>query len=378
MIVLAGAELCAVLVERLAEPLMDNPVAAQAFGLIPDLDSYEMMSPTVGRHWVLRPGYGRDSSDIAREKAESGRELGAAAARQGATSGMRLEINEQGFKGGPLDPLHRRSRILVLGDSVTFGYAGIDYVRAFETGLRQRSLDVEVVNGGVEGYAIRNHLLELDRYLALDPDMVAILIGWNDLFALTGSEGTLWQRFATGRMADKAVRYLEFRSTSAVERAQALRDKPKRVDATASDLRRYAELRPAFLDRLERLANAFAGSGAQVVLLTLPGLYRADLEPTAEALRLGHLPAFTDNPMVLAVLAEGYNRAVAQLGRRHGWRVVDTAAWAEAKLVPPENFFIDSVHMTGAAYAMLGEFLAGELADQVHGLPQSAGGGKGP
>lgn len=66
---------------------------------------------------------------------------------------MAMEVNPEGLKGPPLDPINYPIRILTIGDSCTFG-AFVDYFaypRALERTLRERGFAVEVANGGMEG-----------------------------------------------------------------------------------------------------------------------------------------------------------------------------------------------------------------------------------
>ena len=61
-------------------------------------------------------------------------------------------------------------------------------------------------------------------------------------------------------------------------------------------------------------------AGSRVVILTLPGLYQTDRDPSPRALEIGHLPTFTDNPFVLARMAELYSELSGRLPATVGWR----------------------------------------------------------
>jgi lysophospholipase L1-like esterase len=93
------------------------------------------------------------------------------------------KINAAGYRG-PLRPPEKRPgcvRIVTLGDSSTFGhsvpYEGT-YSAQLEVLLRERGLDVEVIDFGVVGYTIRQGL---ERYKALarayHPDFVVAAFG---------------------------------------------------------------------------------------------------------------------------------------------------------------------------------------------------------
>lgn len=73
-------------------------------------------------------------------------------------------------------------RILMLGDSYTFGFPVKDeetFCVLAEQGLHDRGYGVEIVNGGVSGYSPTLHYVSLrDQFLAFEPDLVLL---WYDL-----------------------------------------------------------------------------------------------------------------------------------------------------------------------------------------------------
>lgn len=98
-----------------------------------------------------------------------------------------FEINRLGFRG-PLPDLtpdpasgSRRPRILVLGDSQTFGL-GVANGQTFCDHLREGLGDVELVNAGSNGYGTREELAVLHHLgAAWHPDLVLMVCFWNDL-----------------------------------------------------------------------------------------------------------------------------------------------------------------------------------------------------
>jgi lysophospholipase L1-like esterase len=98
-------------------------------------------------------------------------------------------INALGLRGSmPAIPKPAGTlRILAIGDSLTFGWGVNDdetYPARLEALLRERFTrrQVEVVNGGVVAYDLRN-AARLLRYFApaLEPDVVLVGVFWNDL-----------------------------------------------------------------------------------------------------------------------------------------------------------------------------------------------------
>jgi lysophospholipase L1-like esterase len=86
-------------------------------------------------------------------------------------------------------------RILVLGDSFTFGYGVEDWENfpaRLETELAGPDRRIEVLNAGVPGWAADAYLLYLrESGLALEPDLVIVAISQNDLGDLAWNRLTL-------------------------------------------------------------------------------------------------------------------------------------------------------------------------------------------
>jgi len=98
-----------------------------------------------------------------------------------------VTTNSRGFRGREVDiPKPKgRLRIVVLGDSVAFGWGVNDadtFCSQMEQQLRAHKPDVDVVNLAVPGYATRQEVALLKRNLAaLQPDLVLVGFYANDL-----------------------------------------------------------------------------------------------------------------------------------------------------------------------------------------------------
>jgi len=323
------------------------------------LRPYQVPSDGYGRHWVLRPGWSASGPGDANVLLSS-----PDAAYVGPS------INSAGFKG-PEIPQDRSSlpRLLFVGDSVTFGLNAFDYVRVVESRLSTRAVPTICINAGVEGYATRNAWLERGRYRAQHPDVVVLLLGWNDLYGEDGSYGTAWRSFESIRMVRKLVR-----SAAALADplgyATSQRWKTKRVDPADPAIARYANYTPPFLGRLEQLGEALSDGGGRIVLATLPALYRDGDRPSALALERGHLPEFTDNPLVLAAMTRQVNDGIRQLAARRGWQLLDLDLWAAGLGADKASYFSDSVHLNQSGLHIMGQFVADWL-DSHGGLPST-------
>jgi lysophospholipase L1-like esterase len=100
-----------------------------------------------------------------------------------------IRINSLGFRGPEItcDKPPGVQRIVALGDSATFGPSEQECAYPFLLGdllaPRSSQTQTQVVNAGVEGYRSDRALVHLRRdVLPLQPDVVTVFIGWNDLY----------------------------------------------------------------------------------------------------------------------------------------------------------------------------------------------------
>ncbi|MDX1650569.1 MAG: GDSL-type esterase/lipase family protein, partial [Myxococcota bacterium] len=125
---------------------------------------------------------------------------------------VRFRINAQGMRDDRDFAYAKppgRQRILSLGDSFTAGYeveADETFSAVLERTLRDRGLDVEVLNAGVSGFSTAEAYLYLERELwRYAPDVVVVSFFGNDLV-----DNVRTGLFAVedGRLVPKAQRYV--------------------------------------------------------------------------------------------------------------------------------------------------------------------------
>lgn len=95
--------------------------------------------------------------------------------------GLRQDVEVSATKGP------REVRVLLLGDSFTFGW-GVEHEESY-AGILQKQLSaafpqhqITLMNAGVGGFGLQNYLAYLDEYgLNLEPDVVAVFLGPNDV-----------------------------------------------------------------------------------------------------------------------------------------------------------------------------------------------------
>lgn len=113
----------------------------------------------------------------------------------------RVEINSTGFRGPEQDISDTNAlRILLLGDSFTFGY-GVEYEETFGALLKQRleeaGVQALVFNSGVTGWgSAQQFLYASDQLDVLKPDIIIVTFCENDpiedeVFARGGAKGVL-------------------------------------------------------------------------------------------------------------------------------------------------------------------------------------------
>ncbi len=327
------------------------------------LDPYEVAASDRPNHWRLRPGYDASKEELIAAKEVSGKWLGAEAIRmvEKRTFPARLVINAHGFKGLPVDPAHRCPRILTIGDSVTFGIGPLSYPDFIRRSFKQAGTIVEVINAGVEGYGPMNALYEIDRYIALEPEIVTVYLGWNALFSMNHRIHVLKTPWLMRRIADVVRRVLQTRNGTAT---QLYLRKPS-PNPNSADIRYWAEKPLPFVKDVETLVKKLKQSGVHVYLVTLFGLFSNTGIPTDVALGKGHLPDFTDNPYVLKGVTESYNRQLRELAKRNKIELIDFEVWGQESLQPPVEYFFDSVHFNAAGLEKVGTFIAEQLSEPI-------------
>ncbi len=340
-----------------------------------DLDPYEMASEKSHAHWVLRPGHKSTIEVFIADKQALKRTLTAKILQEkipGSNNSLVeiMRVNEDGFVGGPLDKTRKFPRILMLGDSVTFGSGSRSYPLFAADELEAQGAKAEVVNGGVEGYALRNLELEFDRYARIKPDIVTIMIGWNDLFSDIPWHDDLRRISRLVWLMDKAYRAFLVRIQDTANYATALYDRDLNPDKNADEVQALSSYKPMALAKLEELALKFKNVGARVYLTTLPSLFTKNA-PSEKALKIGHTPFFTTNPYTVAAMVRQFNEGVRELAIHDGIDVIDIAKWANQELQQVDEFFLDTVHLTDPALEMLGREIGRQLTPLRYGYLRS-------
>ncbi len=187
------------------------------------------------------------------------------------------ETNVDGLRDAtrPVETREGLTRVVILGDSVTYGH-GVDASQAFpqvlERKLREDGRDIEVFNMGLPGWSTRQERIAYERIARkYKPDVVVLAVCLNDLaelqINLTKPPGfllALFKHSATVRIALGASR----REIGAVEEL-----------FTASDSPRVDNAFRLFFDEVRALRDEVKKDGARFRLVLAP--FRFQLEANA-------------------------------------------------------------------------------------------------
>ncbi len=242
-------------------------------------------------------------------------------------------LNSAGFRSREFTPkVPGMYRILALGDSCTFGAIAAGYVREpypqrLERMVAERAGPgrIEVLNAGQGGYNSYHGVMLLRSKLRdLEPDLITVRYGWNDLF-MSGVESPrepgafgiavedMLLRTALYGFVKRLNRELQSRRQTVIERRrEALAPgKPWRPTNSLPDYRH----------NLRRIVEIGRARGAEVWLLTSTNNPRPS--PRARAkLRYVNRVSYAE----LQKIHGAYNDATRRVGTEMGVPVVDMEA----------------------------------------------------
>ncbi|GMU39607.1 MAG: hypothetical protein AMXMBFR23_04730 [Chloroflexota bacterium] len=336
------------------------------------LDEWEEMSPDGRDTWYLKRDLTLTLGDLIDSKILGGRTLAVSELEERLANEPRetvyLRVNRDGFRGPEIDPAHSKPRIIMTGDSVTFGILAPEsspYPRVVEDELAAAGIAVEVVNAGIEGYGADQVLMRADEFLALQPEIVTVLIGWNGIVTAPRPEPA-WVRWMDDHLASvRAVRRLPRLLASRAGTSSDWMTSARAATLDDPDLEILKDYRPRPTAAVREFVGRMQREGVEVVLFTLPGLYVMDQPPTERAMSFGFVTPWSNNPYVLARITEIYNEELREVARETGAHLIDLDAWSRDALVPRDAYFFDSVHLTDPGLRLMGQEIARQMAPIV-------------
>ena len=293
-----------------------------------------------------------------------------------------FQVNSFGFKG-PDIALPKPSntfRIVTIGDSCTWGSDQdyFTYPRALERALKQQlqaagcPLNVEVVNAGVLGYNYERVLQRIDEYLAVEPDLVTLYLGWNRTIGRADPKKnlSLYRNLALYRIF---YHFVINRSQAGITENYASQTYYQPEDPALEDFKDYNFDHD--LHDLNTLVDIIHNHNpqTQIALMTIGGLLDWRLEPDTKALDIAYPIASTNNLYAYPLLTKRYNEQLRDYAQQHrNIKLIDFEQHAFEHFNPRSEFFIDSVHPTSAAYIAMGVYFADALAPLLNACEKIA------
>lgn len=304
--------------------------------------------------------------------------------RTGFVSYDRAHINSLGFRGPEFSPVKQPGelRVVCLGNSVTFGWGvsadSLTYPARLERWLRARypNQPLRVINAGMPRFNSHDILgVLLQKVVPLQPDIVVILSGWNDLEdSIVGRPDPplparlfLSSPYMTiDRGLSAAARYSEFVSFLRRGIGYLLAQLPGtplaegEYDVVIAAVERWPKtdrLDPAglatFRRALEATVDVCRRHHVQPVLLTWPNFFHEGLSQAEKRVLLSQLlqfPNLSYRGWLRAITA--CNETIRSVARTEGVVCIDVANVGDSRL------FRDAVHLTETGYDRLGRRVA--------------------
>lgn len=278
--------------------------------------------------------------------------------------GYRFVTNSHGLRS-PEIPAKRAPgeyRIIVSGASTVAGVYAHTNELTFPGQLQAlfsetASGPVNVVNAGVEGYAVKDMERLIDRALIKqDPSMMVIYSGFVDLSTICGR----MRAAKTKPQSAPVVNLPHWVMTRQLisKNTLALREPPIRlgiIDPADHFPQSYPET-------LDRIVTKLKKAGVVPVLVTSARSYRG--LPDAQAAKLAESPLFFYSCLDLAGLnkaSELFNQAVSDVARKHKVQLIDLA-----NVMPPgREYFVDANHFTRKGDRKAAEIIHAVLAGVI-------------
>lgn len=283
-------------------------------------------------------------------------------------SHVREVLNSSGFRGQdyPEQKPSGSFRILCLGDSCTFGFPATleqSYPYALEKYLSRQlpGRKIEVINGGIPGTCIYQHLMTLEnKLIKFDPDLVLVWSGpnWSPTF----------KRFRD--LMEDPPFYVRIRKP--LHNSMLYRRLLKMIKQGPTDL--------AYWQYKEHLITGEYSNFSDPSFTTdnIIADYLIDLNRLkAIADQNGFEPVFLNNPTRTGILDEKFQapyydsprilQTMDQFCSKNDFLMLDLVAALRGKMDPGQ--FADEVHPTGEGYGILARNLGDLLIEAGKLLP---------
>lgn len=295
-----------------------------------------------------------------------------------------IRVNQLGFRGAEITRTKPPNafRIAAIGDSTTFGLAGegcpypVQLQDLLNAGDNKRKF--EVINAGVEGYSSIYALRLLETRIApLQPDLVTIYVGWNDLYGHRPFQANLPKSYQISKnggtdaqegLAARIRSYLDKLYLVQVLRRIIYRGLPRivayvRTDPDGPARQPHPQMTEAYEYRLKRMIDEISAMGAKPVILTLPTIVSSGM--SNKVLSLLHYPTWaSSNYETFHAVIEAYNSVICRVAAEKKVVLIDNAEFVDRLGGRKEDLFFDSLHMYCAGYELLAKNMRDKFLEQ--------------
>lgn len=249
-------------------------------------------------------------------------------------------------------------RVMAVGGSTTFDIYAPDDASTWPAQVAKRLQEalpkrtVELINAGVPGEIMLGNEIDVERLAHLDPDVLLIYQGPNELQRVTASQGSIGAHHPLTRLA-------LFRAMS------RLIEHRLPPPAFPADRTLAQEAMADLQSSLESIIELAQRSDIEVVLST--HAFQASDPPNPDQLRglwlTSKLTGLTPHQVIRAL--DDYNDMVRRIGREMGLPVSDIRS-----AVPSDDrYWGDSTHFTAPGSALAGEAMAKTVLEALEDQP---------
>jgi len=286
-------------------------------------------------------------------------------------SDMLFKINQYGFKGPEITIPKPTNvfRILAIGDSCTWGPYNdyFSYPRVLERKLNikiKSKIKIEVVNAGIQGYNFERVIKRAIEFIAVEPDLITIYLGWNRTIGRADSKK---KQYLYRNLALYKIFYhflLNRNDTGLKENYQ----ENTFYDKDDPSLKSYMDYSFRYdiqdLDTLVRIIKK-KDKNIKVVLITLAGLFDIRAKPNERSLEIAFPIASSNNLFLYPLLTRKYNEELRKYAHINNLDVIDFEEYAFQNFIPRDLYFQDSVHLSVKGYLEMGKFLSNKLKKYI-------------
>lgn len=274
---------------------------------------------------------------------------------------LHVQINSHGLRGAEIDSVKPAGvqRVAVLGGSSAFGYfmSEGEYASALlEERLRRDGAAVEVLNGAVPSYHVEQVIRRYrERIAPLQPDVVILYLGWNDLRRIAGADES---QLPAADLKSPAERWLAAHSSLwGLLRYRLFPPAQPFVPPADGSLLPTADGAARFEARLEELALAIDRTPAEMIVCC----QAMAAHPDAAADIRRELSDDPERQEQMIEFGRYLHRTLREFAARHDAPFVD----AYSEIPATYEYLGDGIHLTAKGEQRLAELWDEPVLDSI-------------